>query len=105
MAIKRTAKSLGSPVRKSVASAAMRHVDVRTPHQMVPGDRYLGWVCKNKTCGLVIAIVAAPPGSKPAAAESEDQLAVIKCPHCGNEDLYRWSARAEHDYKPKGASA
>jgi predicted RNA-binding Zn-ribbon protein involved in translation (DUF1610 family) len=31
-------------------------------------------------------------------AESADQLAVIKCPHCGDEDLYRWSARSEHKY-------
>jgi len=105
MAIKRTAKSPGTPVRKSVASAAMRHVDVKAPHQMVPGDQYLGWVCKNKSCGLVIAIAIPPAAGKPGLAESEDQLAVIKCPHCGNEDLYRWSARGEHEYKPKGAVA
>lgn len=105
MAIKRTAKSAGSPVRKSVTSAAMRHVDLKPSHQMVPGDRYLGWLCKNKACGLVIAIAPTAAGGKTGLAESEDQLAVIKCPHCGNEDLYRWSARAEHEYKPKGASA
>ena len=68
------------------------------PQQMVPGDLYLGWLCKNKACGLVIAIAPAPAGSKPAAADSGDQLAAIKCPHCGNEDLYRWSARSEHQY-------
>jgi hypothetical protein len=105
MALKRTSKSLGTPVRKSVTSQAMRHVEVRTPHQMVPGDVYVGWLCKNKACALVIAIAPAPPGSKPAAAESDDQLAVIKCPHCGNEDLYRWSARSEHNYTGKGTVA
>jgi hypothetical protein len=103
MAIKRTSKSLGTPVRKSVTSASLRHVDVRAPHQMVTDDLYLGWVCKNKSCGLVMAIAPAPPGSKPPLTESDDQLAVIKCPHCGNEDLYRWGARSEHKYTAKDA--
>jgi hypothetical protein len=67
-------------------------------NQMVPGDLYVGWACKNKACGRVIAIAPAPPGSKPAGAESDDQLAAIKCPHCGNEDLFRWSARSERQY-------
>lgn len=98
VAIKRPSKSLGTPVRKSVTSPGLRHVDVRASHQMVPGDLYPGWVCKNKSCGLVIAIAVAQAGSKPASAESGDQLAAIKCPHCGNEDLYRWSARGEHKY-------
>jgi hypothetical protein len=65
---------------------------------MVSGDLYLGWVCKNKKCGLVMAIAPAQAGSKPALAESDDQLAAIKCPHCGDEDLYRWGARSEHKY-------
>ena len=98
MAIKRPSKSLGTPVRKQVTSPGLRHVEVRLPLQMVAGDLYLGWVCKNKSCGLVIAIALTQAGSKPALAES-DQLAAIKCPHCGDEDLYRWSARSEHEYK------
>jgi len=87
-----------------VTSPGVRHVDVRVPHQMVPGDVYLGWMCKNKSCGLVIAIALTQPGSKPALAESDNQLAVIKCPHCGDEDLYRWSARSEHQYTAGSAS-
>jgi hypothetical protein len=98
MAIKRPSKNRGTPVRQPVTSAAVRHVDVRVPHQMVPEDVYLGWLCKNKSCGLVIAIAAAPAGGKPAMADAGDQLAVLKCPHCGNEDLYRWGARSEHKY-------
>jgi hypothetical protein len=98
MAIKRPSKTLGTPVRKAVTSPGLRHVDVRLRHQMVPGDSYMGWVCKNKACGLVIAIALTPAGSKPALAESDDRLAAIKCPHCGDEDLYRWSARSEHKY-------
>lgn len=97
MAIKRPSKNRGTPVRQAVTSAAVRHVDVRVPHQMVPGEAYLGWLCKNKSCGLVIAMAVPPPGNKPSA-ESGDQLAVLKCPHCGNEDLYRWGARSEHKY-------
>jgi predicted RNA-binding Zn-ribbon protein involved in translation (DUF1610 family) len=103
MAIKRPAKSLGAPVRKAVTSPGLRHVDVRTLNQMVPGDLYLGWLCKNKSCGLVIAIAPTQAASKPSPAGSEDQLAAIKCPHCGNEDLYRWSARSEHTYTPRSA--
>jgi hypothetical protein len=68
---------------------------------MVPGNLYVGWVCKNKACGLVIAVADTQAGSKSASAE--DQLAAIKCPHCANEDLYRWSARGEHTYAVKGA--
>jgi predicted RNA-binding Zn-ribbon protein involved in translation (DUF1610 family) len=98
MAIKRPSKSRGTPVRQQVTSPGVRHVDVRVPHQMVPGDVYLGWVCKNKSCGLVIAIALPQAGTKPTLPESGDQLAVIKCPHCGDEDLYRWSARSEHKY-------
>ncbi|MGH8220927.1 MAG: hypothetical protein ACREUT_20520 [Steroidobacteraceae bacterium] len=105
MAIKRTSKSQGSPLHKSVTSAALRHVDVRGTQQMASGDLYVGWLCKNKSCGIVIAVSQPPPGSKPALAESDDQLTVIKCPHCGNEDLYRWNGRSEHKYVPKGAGA
>jgi predicted RNA-binding Zn-ribbon protein involved in translation (DUF1610 family) len=31
-------------------------------------------------------------------------LTAIKCPHCGDEDLYRWSARSELNYTPKSIS-
>jgi DNA-directed RNA polymerase subunit RPC12/RpoP len=96
MAIKRTSKSAGTPVRKSSSSPGLRHVDVRTLQQMTPGESYLGWLCKNKTCGRIIAIVAAQAEPKAAADHSDDQLAAIKCPHCGDEDLYRWGARGEH---------
>jgi predicted RNA-binding Zn-ribbon protein involved in translation (DUF1610 family) len=98
VAIKRPSKSRGTPVRKAVTSPGLRHVDVKVPQQMVPGDLYLGWACKNKSCGRVIAIAVTQAGSKPAAGDSDDQLAAIKCPHCGDEDLYRWSARSEHKY-------
>jgi hypothetical protein len=70
---------------------------------MVAGDLYLGWLCKNKSCGLLIAIALTPTGSKPASAEFDDQL-VLKCPHCGDEDLYRWSVRGEHKYAVQSAS-
>jgi len=103
MAIKRPSKSRGTPVRKPASSAAVRHIDVMTKHPMVPGTLYEGWLCKNRACGLVIAIAAAPAGGKPAASESDDHLTAIKCPHCGDEDLYRWSARGEHAYAPKSA--
>jgi hypothetical protein len=98
VAIKRTAKSLGTPVRKSVTSPGLRHVDVRTTQQMVAGEVYVGWFCKNKACGRVIAIVPPPAGAKPDSGHADDQLAAIKCPHCGDEDLYRWGARAERQY-------
>ena len=100
MAIKRPAKSRGTPSHKPVASAPLRHVDVRAPQQMVPGDLYVGWVCKNQSCGLVIAIAVAALGGK-ALTDFGDQLTAIKCPHCGDENLYRWSARSEQNYTPK----
>jgi hypothetical protein len=98
MAIKRPTKARGTPSRKPVASAAVRHVDVRPKVQMVPGSLYLGWLCKNRSCGNVIAIATPPAGSKADVADFGDQLTAIKCPHCGDEDLYRWSARSEHEY-------
>ena len=98
MAIKRPSKSLGTPVRRAVTSPGLRHVDVRVRTQMVPGDLYLGWRCKNKSCGLAIAIAPAQAETKPGSGGSDDQLAAIKCPHCGDENLYRWGARGEHQY-------
>lgn len=100
MSIKRPSKSIGTAARKPSTSPAVRHIDVATPRQMVPGDVYSGWLCKNKSCGLVIAIAPSQAGSKPALAESDDQV-VLKCPHCGDENLYRWSARSEHTYTTK----
>jgi RNase P subunit RPR2 len=68
---------------------------------MISGNAYSGWLCKNKACGLVIAIAPPPPGSKATVTDSDDQLIVIKCPHCGDENLYRLNARSEHEYAPK----
>jgi predicted RNA-binding Zn-ribbon protein involved in translation (DUF1610 family) len=31
-------------------------------------------------------------------------LTALKCPHCGDENLYRWSSRSEQNYIPKGVS-
>ncbi len=99
MAIKRSAKGKGTSAHKPVASAPLRHVDVKAPQQMVPGQVYVGWLCKNRSCGQVIAIVATPGGK--ASTDFEDQLTAIKCPHCEDENLYRWSARSEQNYNSK----
>jgi hypothetical protein len=104
MSIKRSSKSMGTAARKPATSPGVRHVDVTLPKQLAPGNLYPGWLCKNKSCGLVIAIAAPPAESKPALSERDDQLIVIKCPHCGDENLYRWSARGEHRYEQKGAA-
>jgi predicted RNA-binding Zn-ribbon protein involved in translation (DUF1610 family) len=99
MSIKRSSsKSSGTGARKPSTSPGVRHVDVMAPRQMVAGDVYTGWLCKNKACGRVIAIAPAQSGSKPAFAESDDQLVVLKCPHCGDENLYRLSSRGDHKY-------
>jgi predicted RNA-binding Zn-ribbon protein involved in translation (DUF1610 family) len=97
MAIKRPTKSRGTPSHQPVASAPLRHVDVKAPQQMVPDEIYVDWLCKNRSCGLVIAIAATASGGK-ALTDFDDQLTAIKCPHCGDEDLYRWSARSEQKY-------
>jgi hypothetical protein len=102
MAIKRPSKSKGAPSHKAVAAAPLRHVDVRAPQQMVPGEAYVGWLCKNRSCGRVIAIASTPPAAK-ALTDFDDQLTAIKCPHCEDENLYRWSARSEEKYAPKSA--
>jgi predicted RNA-binding Zn-ribbon protein involved in translation (DUF1610 family) len=96
MAIKRPIKSRGTPSHKPVASAPLRHVDVRTSQQIVPGEIYLGWVCKNRPCGRVIAIGAAAPSGK-ALTDFDDQLTAIKCPHCGDENLF-WERSETRTY-------
>lgn len=99
MSIKRSSsKSSGTGARKPTASPGVRHVDVMAPRQMVAGNTYAGWLCKNKTCGRVIAIAPSPAGGKPTFADSDDQLIVIKCPLCGDENLYRVNAWSEHPY-------
>lgn len=101
MAIKRPSKGKGTPLHKPAASAPLRHVDVRPPQQMVAGEVYVGWLCKNRSCGLVIATATGAGGK---AADVEDQLTAIKCPHCADENLYRWSSRSEQSYSAKSAS-
>jgi hypothetical protein len=103
MAIKRPSKGKGTPSHKPVASAPLRHVDVRAPQQMVSGEVYVGWLCKNRACGQVIAIASTPAVAK-ALTDFDDQLTAIKCPHCEDENLYRWSARSEQAYAPKSVS-
>ena len=104
MAIKRTVKSRGTPVRSTATSTPMRHLEVMPVGAMVPGQSYVGWNCKNRNCGLLIAISPASLEGKASAAQLDDPLSAIKCPHCGEEDLYRWSARGEHTYTPLGAA-
>jgi uncharacterized protein (DUF983 family) len=105
MSIKRPSKSTGTAVRRAVTSPGVRHVDVTAPRQMVSGELYSGWLCKNKACGLVMGVAVAQAGAKPAASESDDQLIVIKCPHCGDENLYHSSARSEHKYVARDAGS
>jgi hypothetical protein len=102
VAIKRPSKGNGTPAHKPIASAPLRHVDVRASQQMVAGEVYAGWLCKNRSYGLVIALTTAPDGK--AVTAFDDQLTAIKCPHCGDEDLYRWSARSEQKYTPKSVA-
>lgn len=104
MSIKRPSKSSGTGVRKPASSSpGVRHIDVVAPQKMVPGEVYSGWLCKNKSCGRVIGIALPQAGGKPPSADSDDQLVVIACPHCRDENLYRWSARTEHKYPMTGA--
>jgi uncharacterized protein (DUF983 family) len=105
MSIKRPSKSGGSAVRKpATSSPSVRHVDVTAPRQMVSGELYSGWLCKNKACGLVMGVAVAQGAAKPTS-ESDDQLIVIKCPHCGDENLYHSSARGEHTYVARNAGS
>ncbi len=102
MAIKRSVKSKGSASSKAaVASAPLRHAEVRPAQQMVVGEVYVGWLCKNRSCGQVIAIVGAVSGEK-VSADFGEPLTAIKCPHCKDEDLYRWSGRGEFKHAGKG---
>jgi hypothetical protein len=103
MAIKRSTKSRSTPSRQSAASVAVRHVDPVSKSQMVAGNQYTGWLCKNRSCGALIAIASPPPGGKTLGTGFDDPVTAIKCPHCGEEDLYRWSARSDQAYTPSGA--
>lgn len=98
MALKRSSKGPGKTLSKPMASA-VRHMEVRAKHQMAAGQSYEGWLCKGSGCGRVIAIAQAPAGSKPVAPDPNDHLVAVKCPHCGNEDLYRWNNRADHKFE------
>ena len=79
MAIKRSAKSKGSVSPKAAAAAPLRHVEIMPVHKMVVGESYVGWLCTNRSCGQVIAVVGAVPGEK-VSADFGDPLTAIKCP-------------------------
>lgn len=98
MSIKRTSKSSGTGARTPAAAPAVRHVEIMAAAEMTAGEAYSGWRCKNKSCGRVIAIAPRQAGGKPAAVDADDPLIVLKCPHCADENLYRWSNRGEHPH-------
>jgi predicted RNA-binding Zn-ribbon protein involved in translation (DUF1610 family) len=100
MALKRSSKGFGKAIARPMASA-VRNVEVMGKQQLQAGRSYEGWLCKGKGCGLVMAIVPPPSSSQAPAAASDDRLVTVKCPHCGNEDLYRWNARSNHEFAPK----
>lgn len=102
MALKRSSKGFGKAINRPMASA-VRNVEVKAKQQMVAGQSYEGWLCKGKGCGVVIAIAATPAPSKTGNPEPADRLVTAKCPHCGNEDLYRWDARGPHAFVPNDA--
>ena len=102
MAIKRTHKGRSTPARKSASTAPIRHVEILRVAELVPNHTHTGWLCKNRGCGRLIALT---PGSLAAIGSSAgfgDPLSAIRCPHCGEEDLYRFSARTEIVYPPTG---
>ncbi|MDE2294501.1 MAG: hypothetical protein KGL36_03475 [Gammaproteobacteria bacterium] len=104
MAIKRTHKGRGTPARKSSTSAPIRHVEVLRVAELIPNQAYTGWLCKNRGCGRPIALTPASLAGAGSGADFGDPLSAIRCPHCGEEDLYRFSARTEIVYAPPGSS-
>lgn len=103
MAIKRTHKGRGTPARKSAATAPIRHVEILRVAELVPSQPYTGWLCKNRRCGRLIALTPESLAGAGSSAGFGDPLSAIRCPHCGEEDLYRFSARSEIVYAPTGA--
>ena len=75
----------------------LRFTDILPPRAMKSGREYESWKCNNEACEQPI-VPRRQRLDRPALVLS------IKCPHCGNEDLYRWSARSEHQYAVKGAA-
>ena len=109
MSIKRRATGSAKPAAKAIVSSTRGRVEILPARKMVAGTEYVGWLCRNKACGLVIAIadIAAADalhGPTPVVHEP-DHTPVIKCPHCQNEDLYRWNSRERRVYVPKKSDA
>jgi len=48
VAIKRPSKGKGTPSHKPVATAPLRHVDVRARQQMVPGENLYRWSARSE---------------------------------------------------------
>jgi hypothetical protein len=96
MAIKRPTKSKSTATHEPVATAPLRHVDVRPPQQMIPGEIYVGWLCKNRSCGQVIAITT-PDGK--AVTAFDDQL-TDRIPNFHNRrSTYRKPARRDRRHR------
>ncbi|MGH9642043.1 MAG: hypothetical protein ACRD3Q_06415 [Terriglobales bacterium] len=84
-------------------------VEILAAKKMVAATEYVGWLCLNRACGLVIAIadIAASDalhGPTPVV-HGPDHTPVIECPRCQNEDLYRWDARERRIHVPKKSEA
>ena len=105
MSIKRRATGSAKPGANAVVSGTRGRVEILPARKMVAGTEYVGWLCRNKACGLVIAVAelaaADAPHGPVAVVHEPDHTPVIKCPHCQNEDLYRWKAREPRVYTPR----
>ena len=106
MSIKRRSPATGRSSRKVSSSTTWQRVEIVPAKKMVPGLEYVGWQCANGSCGLFIAIAeiaaADAAASNPTPILQEpDFMAVVTCPHCQGEDLYRWNARKRGPYVPK----
>ena len=109
MSIKRRATGGTKPAAKAVVSSTRGRPEILPAQKMVAGTEYVGWLCRNKACGLLMAIadvaVADPSQGPPPIKHEPDHTPVIKCPHCQNEDLYRWNSRERRVYVPKPSDA
>ena len=101
MAIKRPSKSMGTPYVGRWPQLPCAMSTSGQSSRWFQGIATSGGCVRTAHAECSLPLHSHRQEAKWPCPNIDDQLTALKCPHCGDEDLYRWSARSEHEYTLK----